>query len=60
MYPAQKRYNDKALVRVNIAFNRFTEPDLVEKIQSVENRSGYIKRLVREDIQRENQKENEK
>lgn len=50
---ASKRYRQKAILRVNVDFNRNTEPELVEKIQSVENRSRYIKDLVKRDIEAE-------
>lgn len=52
-YPANKRYRDKAIVRVSVDFNRNTEPELVERIEQQESKAGYIKRLVREDIERE-------
>ena len=52
-HPAQKRYHDKNILHVGINFNRNTEPELVEKMESVENRSAYIKGLVREDVRRE-------
>ena len=50
--PAQKRYHEKAILHVGVNFNRNTEPELVEKIESVENRSAYIKGLVRDDVER--------
>ena len=50
---ASKRYRQKAILRVNVDFNRNTEPELAEKIQSVENRSRYIKDLVKRDIEAE-------
>ena len=52
-YPAQKRYHEKNILHVGINFNRATEPELVEKMESVKNRSAYIKDLVRDDIERE-------
>lgn len=54
---ASKRYRQKAILRVNVDFNRNTEPELVEKIQSVENRSRYIKDLVKRDIEAEKLKD---
>lgn len=52
-YPANKRYEAKALRKMMIAFNRNTEPDLLEWIESQENKAGYIKRLIREDMERQ-------
>lgn len=51
-YPANKRYNAKNVVNVTVSLNRSTEPDLVEWMARQENRSGYIKRLIREDMER--------
>ncbi|MEY8561629.1 hypothetical protein AALA21_01020 [Eggerthellaceae bacterium 3-80] len=54
-YHANKRYEAKALRKMMIAFNRNTEPDLLEWIESQENKAGYIKRLIREDMERNRQ-----
>ena len=51
-YPANKRYEKSTIRKVLVAFNRNTEPDLLEWIESIENKSGYIKRLIREDMER--------
>lgn len=51
-YPANKRYAKKALRQLKIDINRNTEPDLLEWIESQENKAGYIKRLIREDMER--------
>ena len=51
-YPSNKRYEKNALRKVMIAFNRNTEPDLVEWIEATDNKAGYIKRLIREDMER--------
>ncbi len=48
-----KRYHEKAILHVGINFNRNTEPELVEKMESVGNRSKYIKDLMRADIEKE-------
>jgi len=47
---AQKRYKAKNTVRVCIDFNRATEQPLIDKLESQENRSGYIKKLIKHDI----------
>ncbi|WP_251178088.1 hypothetical protein [Adlercreutzia agrestimuris] len=52
-YPANKRYEAKALRKMTIAFNRNTESDLLEWIESQENKAGYIKQLIREDMERQ-------
>ena len=49
-YPANKRYKEKNIVQVTVSFNRSTEPDLAARVEAEENKAGYIKRLVREDV----------
>ncbi len=51
-YEPQRRYHAKAIMRVTVDFNRNTESDLVERVEREPNRSGYIKQLVREDVER--------
>lgn len=51
-YPSVKKYRDKSVLHVGIDFNRNTEPELVKKMESVENRSGYVKSLIRRDIEK--------
>lgn len=48
---AQYRYEKKALRKVMVAFNRNTEPDLVEFIEGKQNMAGYLKSLVRADME---------
>ena len=47
---ASRRYAEENIVKVIVGINRRTEPELVEKVESVENRSGYVKDLIRADI----------
>lgn len=47
-----QRYQDKAIKRVTVKLNKFTEPEIVERIESQENVQGYIKRLILEDMER--------
>lgn len=57
VYPAQKRYDKKTLVRVSVAFNRNTEPELAARVEKEENRAKFLKRLVKEQIEREKNEE---
>ena len=57
VYPAQKRYDKKTLVRVSVAFNRNTEPELAARVEKEENRAKFLKRLVKEQIDREKKEE---
>lgn len=51
-YPSKKRYDAKNVLRVAVGFNRRTEPELVARIEREDNKAGYLKRLVREDLGR--------
>ena len=50
---ANARYNEKNVVQVKMGFNKKTDSDIIEKLNSVENKTGYIKDLIREDIKKE-------
>ena len=47
---ANERWNKTNQKRYTIAFMRRTEADLIEKLESVPNRAGYIKALIRRDL----------
>lgn len=57
-YESNAKYEKENLLRVLVKFNRKTEPELVERMESQENKAGYLKRLVKDDIERDAQ-ENE-
>ena len=45
------RYVRKNMIRIMVNCNRKTEPELVEKINSVGNKNGYIKELIKIDTE---------
>lgn len=47
---AHDKYKKKALVNVALQFNKFTEPELVEYVTSLPNKTAYIKGLLREQM----------
>lgn len=49
----QERYAAKYKKRYSLDCFTSTEQDIIDRLDSVPNRSGYIKRLVREDIARQ-------
>ena len=49
-YGPQKRYAAKYQVRISFSFNKRTEADILEKLDTVDNKAGYIKSLIRADI----------
>ena len=52
-YPSKKRYDARTIAKVTVGFNRNTEPELVDRMEREENKTGFIKRLIREEIERE-------
>lgn len=49
---AARKYDKENIKKINVIVNVKTESDIIEKLESVENKSGYIKKLIREDIER--------
>ena len=50
---AVKRYKEKNIRQVKFEFNLKTDADILSKLDSVPNKTGYIKNLIREDIKKE-------
>ena len=48
-YDAQERYDKENTIQIRLKLNRKTDADIIEKLNSVDNKQGYIKRLIRED-----------
>lgn len=48
--PAYDRENTR---RINLKLNLKTDADIIQKLESVENIQGYLKQLIREDIEKE-------
>ncbi|MCD7903378.1 MAG: hypothetical protein LUF91_06400 [Oscillospiraceae bacterium] len=46
----QDRYHKAHTVSVNIRLMKNTEQDIIQKLNSVPNKAGYIKALIRADI----------
>ena len=47
---AQTRYHKANIVNLRLGLNRKTDQDVIEKLDSVPNKQGYIKQLIRQDI----------
>lgn len=47
---AQKRYNREKTKSVIIKLNKTTDADILAKLDAVGNKQGYIKDLIRKDI----------
>ena len=48
----QRKYDDNHVKGVYLKLNLVYDADILEKLDSVENRQGYIKELIRNDIKR--------
>lgn len=49
---AQKRYDAKNTRQLHLKLNRRTDWDVLEKLDSVPSKQGYIKELIRADLNR--------
>lgn len=50
---AQDKYDRANTVKVMLKLNKKTDADILEKLDTVDNKQGYIKGLIRDDIGRE-------
>jgi hypothetical protein len=57
-YGANKKYNKEKTIVVPMRLVINTEQDIIQRLNGVGNKSGYIKRLIREDIARDLDKQN--
>ena len=46
----QKRYDDTHIRRYNLKFYNEIDRDIIERLQEVQSMQGYIKELIRKDI----------
>lgn len=47
-----QRYIQKAMRQFMVKINRFTEPELLEWLESQPNKQGYIKELILADMEK--------
>lgn len=47
---ASARWDAANTIQVKLKLNKNTDVDIIEKLQSVDNKQGYIKELIRADI----------
>jgi len=53
-YEANNKYNKAHTRSITIRFGLETDADILERLDAIENKSGYIKELIRRDMAREN------
>lgn len=51
---AVKKYDAKNAVQFHLKLNRITDAELIEHLQQTGNVQGYLKQLIREDLERKN------
>jgi len=47
---AREKYDKANTIMICLKLNKKTDADVIQKLNEVENRQGYIKELVRADI----------
>ena len=46
----QERYDSNNTIQIKMKLNLKTDKDIIEKLNSVGNKQGYIKELIRKDL----------
>ena len=49
---AKERYDKATAKQVLFRFNVNTDADVIEKLEDVDNKQGYIKQLIRDDMKK--------
>lgn len=49
---AQVKYDKAHTTGVYLKLNKENDADIIEKLESVENRQGYLKKLIKEDLKK--------
>lgn len=47
---AQEKYDANNTIQFKMKLNRGTDKDIIDRLNEVENKQGYIKNLIRQDI----------
>lgn len=50
---SRARYDKENTRQIKFKFNKKTDADILDKLDSLSNKQSYIKRLIREDIERD-------
>lgn len=54
-YAPQMKYDKNNTTQIKMKLNKNTDADIIEKLETVENRQGYLKELIRNDIKKDAQ-----
>ncbi|MCR5201825.1 MAG: hypothetical protein K6D02_01840 [Lachnospiraceae bacterium] len=52
----QSRYDKVNTERLHIKLNKHTDADIIKKLNLVDNKQGYVKNLIRKDIDKDTKK----
>lgn len=55
-YAAQIKYQKEKMKPYTIRISTVTEQDIIDQLDKQESKAGYVKRLIREDIERSKNK----
>ena len=47
---AVRKYNDAHTTQIKFCFNNETDADVLNRLNSLKNKQGYVKSLIREDM----------
>ena len=50
MIRAVAKYNKDNIIQISVKLNRSTDKDIIDHLDHVESKQGYIKDLIRKDI----------
>ena len=50
---ASMRYNKENVIQYKLSLNKTTDADIIDKLSTCDNKQGYIKNLIRDDIKKE-------
>ena len=50
--PAKKKWDAEHTTRIIMKLNNNTDADILEKLETVDSKQGYIKNLIRADIEK--------
>ena len=48
---ASIKYNAKNVVQIKFNLNKVTDADIIDHLQSLSNKQGYVKSLIRKDME---------
>lgn len=51
-YKASKKYDAKMVIPLYIKLNRKTDADIIDMLEKVPNKQGYVKQAIRNEIER--------